>query len=136
MPTIEIRVDIEGVDYQHLEVSARGPLAASLRSCILRLALVPRDEPHAPGEGAIVAALDQAATDMRKGYPGHGHPIEYVNGWEDAAGFAEGFASGDGPETALRSTETAEQPSAQGVDGSGPETGTAGVTGKRAREDA
>lgn len=46
---------------------------------------------------AATAALDQAATDMRKGYPGHGYPIEYVNGWEDAADFAEGFASGDAP---------------------------------------
>ena len=44
---------------------------------------------------AVVAALGQAAADMRSGYPGHGHPIEYVNGWEESAAFAEGFAGVD-----------------------------------------
>lgn len=39
------------------------------------------------------------------------------------------------PTTASGEPQTAEQPSAQGVDGSGPETGTAGATDERARED-
>jgi hypothetical protein len=64
-----------------------------------------------------IAALDQAATDMRKGYPGHGHSIEYVNGWEDAAAFAERHASGGVPATGLASTEAAQ-------DGSAVPTGT------------
>lgn len=64
--------------------------------------------------GGTIAALDQAATDMRKGYPGHGHPIEYVNGWEDAAAFAEGHAAATGPATRLISPQAAVDPSGVG----------------------
>jgi transcriptional regulator with XRE-family HTH domain len=39
------------------------------------------------------------------------------------------------PPAALRATESAQQPLAQGADGNGPETGTAGATDERARED-
>jgi hypothetical protein len=41
----------------------------------------------------LIAALNKAAADLYSGYPGHGYSIEYVNGFEDAAAFAEGYAA-------------------------------------------
>jgi len=59
--TVEIRVDIEGNDYQHLEISARGSLAASLRSCILRLG------DHFTGDPEVQRLVDAVAAVPRGG---------------------------------------------------------------------
>jgi hypothetical protein len=60
--TVEIRVDIEGgPDHRHLEISARGSLAASLRSCILRLG------EHFTGDPEVQRLVDAVAAVPRGG---------------------------------------------------------------------
>jgi hypothetical protein len=44
---------------------------------------------------ALIAALDQAAADLRANYRTGDRSIEYINGFEDAAAFAEGWAAAD-----------------------------------------
>lgn len=43
----------------------------------------------------VQRALDQAASDMRSNYRSGDWSIEYINGWESAAAFAEGYASSE-----------------------------------------
>jgi hypothetical protein len=43
----------------------------------------------------LIAALDKAAAELRASYRTGDRSIEYINGFEDAAAFAEGWAAVD-----------------------------------------